>query len=136
MARSERETPVLRREEPEVVVQAPAQAGAEPEPLVIRMPIDVRSASLTVLAVATGLLFLQYAQSVLIPIVLGILISYALAPFVTALARYRVPRPLGAATAVALIIATLATGSYTLRDEVIAIVANVPVAAQRIRQRL
>ena len=136
MARSERETPVLRPEEPEVVVPASARAVEEPKPLVIRMPIDVRSASLTVLGVATGLLVLQYAQSVLIPIVLGILISYALAPFVTALARYRVPRPLGAATAVALIIATLATGVYTLSDEVIAIVGNVPVAAQRIRQRL
>ena len=136
MARSERETPVLRPEEPEVVVPASARAVEEPKPLVIRMPIDVRGASLTVLGVATGLLVLSTPQSVLIPIVLGMLISYALAPFVTALARYRVPRPLGAATSVALIIATLATGVYTLSDEVIAIVGNVPVAAQRIRQRL
>jgi predicted PurR-regulated permease PerM len=136
MARTERETPVFRREEPEVVVPARTDGASEPEPLVIRMPIDVRSVSLTVLAVGTGLLILQYAQSVLIPIVLGILISYALAPFVAALARHRVPRPVGAATAVFLIIATLGIGVYTLRDEVIAIVGNVPVAAQRIRQRL
>src|SRR5262249_51635631 len=49
---------------------------------------------------------------------------------------HRVPRALAAATAVLLIVATLATGVYTLRDEVVDIVANVPVAAQRIRQRL
>jgi predicted PurR-regulated permease PerM len=126
----------LPREEPEVTVPASPEGSNEAEALVIRMPIDVRSASLTVLAVGAGLMILQYAQSVLIPIVLGILISYALSPLVTALARSRVPRAVGAATAVCLVIALLATGAYTLSDEVIAIVGNVPVAAQRIRARL
>jgi len=136
MAHSERETPVFRREEPEVVVPAPTQQGDGPEPLVIRMPIDVRSASLTTLAVGVGLLILQYAQSVLIPIVLGILISYALGPFVASLARHRIPRSVGAAAAVLLILVTLGTAAYTLSDEVIAIVGNIPVAAQRVRQRM
>jgi len=136
MAHSERETPVFRREEPEVVVPAATQEGDGPEPLVIRMPIDVRSASLTTLAVGVGLLILQYAQSVLIPIVLGILISYALGPFVASLARHRIPRSVGAAAAVLLILVTLGTAAYTLSDEVIAIVGNIPVAAQRVRQRI
>jgi len=136
MVRSERETPVFRREEPEVVVPAATQEGDGPEPLVIRMPIDVRSASLTTLAVGVGLLILQYAQSVLIPIVLGILISYALGPFVASLARHRIPRSVGAAAAVLLILVTLGTAAYTLSDEVIAIVGNIPVAAQRVRQRI
>ena len=127
---------MFRKEEPEVVVPAPVGNGAEPEPMVIRMPIDVRSASLTIVAVGTGLLIIQYAQSVLIPIVLGILISYAFTPLVGWLVRHRLPRTLAAGTAVLVIVATLATGVYTLRDEVIDIVANVPVAAQRIRQRL
>src|SRR5262247_3334743 len=118
MARSERRT-VLPNQEPEVVVPARADAAAEPEPLVIRMPIDVRSASLTVLAVGGGLLIIQYAQSVLIPIVLGILISYAFSPLVGWLTRHAVPPPLAAGTAVLLIVATLGTGVYTLRDEVI-----------------
>ena len=123
------------REEPEVL-EAPGAPSGEQSPPVIRTPIDVRSASLTVLAVGAGLLLIRYAQSVLIPIVLGILISYALAPMVGWLARHRVPRPLAAAAAVALIIASLGVGAYTLSDEVIDIVANVPVAAQRVRQRL
>jgi predicted PurR-regulated permease PerM len=86
--------------------------------------------------VVTVLLIIQYAQSVLIPIVLGILISYAFSPLVGWLAHHRVPRPVAAATAVLLIVGTLGIGVYTLRDEVVDIVANVPVAAQRIRQRL
>jgi len=136
MARSERQPPVLRKEQPEVVVPARAGDGTDPEPMVIRMPIDVRSASLTILAVGAGLLIIQYAQSVLIPIVLGILISYAFSPLVGWLTRHRVPRTLAAATAVLLIVGTLGIGVYTLRDEVVDIVANVPAAAQRIRQRL
>ena len=40
---------------------------------------------------------LQYAQAMLIPIVLGVLISYALEPPVAGLTRLRIPRPLAAA---------------------------------------
>ena len=42
----------------------------------------VRSVALTVLAVLAIILVLQYAQAMIIPIVLGVLISYALEPFV------------------------------------------------------
>ncbi len=50
--------------------------------LVIRMPVDVRSVSLSIIAALAGILALQYAQSVLIPIVLGVLLSYAFSPMV------------------------------------------------------
>ncbi len=42
-----------------------------PEALAIRMPVDIRSAALTVLAVLAIVLVLQYAQAMIIPIVLG-----------------------------------------------------------------
>ena len=54
----------------------------KPDPLVIRMPVDVRSLSLSILGGLALLLAMQYAQSVLIPIVLGLLLSYALSPMV------------------------------------------------------
>jgi hypothetical protein len=44
-------------------------------------PVDVRNLALTVVAVLAVVLVLQYAQSVLNPIVIAVLISYALAPF-------------------------------------------------------
>jgi hypothetical protein len=44
-------------------------------------PTDVRSLALTVLAVIASIVILQYAQVVIIPIVLGILISHALEPW-------------------------------------------------------
>ena len=51
-----------------------------------------RSAALTVLAVLAVVLVLQYAQAMVIPIVLGVLVSYALEPAVTGLVRLHLPR--------------------------------------------
>ena len=57
----------------------------EAPPLIIQMPVDVRNLALTVIAVLGVTLVLQMMESVLIPIVLGILISYALSPIVKGL---------------------------------------------------
>ena len=60
-------------------------------------PVSVTLA-LTVLAVLAVVLVLQYAQAVLIPVVIGILISYGLEPFVGgAAARCACRRSIGAA---------------------------------------
>jgi len=115
---------------------ATSDEDSGPDPLVIRMPVDVRGLSLSILAGLAAVIALQYAQSVLIPVVLGILLSYALSPIVTSLARLHVPRALGAAVAVAVLVGSIGLGVYTLSDEAAAIVAKVPEAAQRIRQRV
>ncbi len=98
--------------------------------------LDVRNLALTVVAVLAVVLVLQYAQTVLIPIVIGTLISYGLAPFVGGLQRLRVPRAIGAAVAVTMLVGALGLAVYTLSDQAMAIVADVPQAAQRIRQRV
>jgi predicted PurR-regulated permease PerM len=115
---------------------AKAVEEREPEPFAVRMPVDVRNVALTIIAVVAVLLVLRLAQGVLIPIVLGILISYALGPLVNALARIKVPRAIGAAVAVSILVGSLGTGIYVLSDEALAFVASVPQAAQRIRARL
>jgi predicted PurR-regulated permease PerM len=112
----------------------PGENGAEP--LVIRMPVDVRSLALTVIAVVAVIYLLQYAQALLIPIVLGILLSYALDPIVAALHRVYVPRAIGAGVAVVLLVGTIGLGIYTLSDEAMSIVNTIPEAAQRIRDRI
>jgi len=110
--------------------------GADAEPLIIRMPVDIRSLSLTVVAVVAAIYFLQFAQVVLIPIVLGILISYALDPIVSALHRIRIPRAIGGGVAVTLLVGGLGLGAYTLSDEAMSVVKSVPEAAQRVRDRI
>jgi predicted PurR-regulated permease PerM len=129
---------VLPSKRPVEVVIAPEDPSAEgPEPAQNGKPVvAVRSVAMTVLAVLAVVLVLQYAQSVLIPIVLGILISYGLAPFVNALRRLRIPSALGAAVAVTLLVGGIGLGAYTLSDQAMAIVSDVPQAAQRIRERV
>jgi predicted PurR-regulated permease PerM len=99
-----------------------------------RIPVDIRSAALTVLAGLAIVLALQYAQAMVIPIVLGILISYALEPIVGWLERRRLSRPVGAA----LVLLTLVGGSgwllYGLRTQASAIVEQLPAAAIRLRR--
>jgi predicted PurR-regulated permease PerM len=111
--------------------QAEAAHDAHEQP---QATVDVRSAALTVLAVLATILVLQYAQSMIIPIVLGVLISYALEPIVAQLARWRVPRALGAAVVLMALTASIGWLLYGLRSEARAIVDQLPQAARRLRQ--
>ena len=109
--------------------------SSRPEALAIRMPVDIRSAALTVLAVLAIVLVLQYAQAMIIPIVLGG--AHQL--------RARTGRRLaGAATrsrarwrAAVVLLSLVAAGGwllYGLRSQATAIVEQLPQAARRLRQ--
>ena len=120
------------------VFVAPAEpngSAMEPAPE-IKPIIVVRNLAMTVLGCLAVILVLQYAMSVLVPIVLGVLISYGLAPFVGGLQRMRIPRAVGAAVAVTLLVGGIGLGIYTLTDQAMAIVSDIPPAAQRIRERV
>ena len=121
----------------DIVVQAPTEGGAtESDPLVIRMPVDIRNLALSVIAVILAVLFLQYAQAVLIPVVLATLTFYALDPVVDWLQKFRLPRALGAA----LVLLTLVTGTgyglWSLRDDAAAVIEELPRAAAQLRSTL
>ncbi len=104
----------------------------EAPPLIIQMPVDVRNLALTVIAVLGVTLVLQMMESVLIPIVLGILISYALSPIVKGLTRIYIPRVLSAFLAVSLLVGALGAGVWAFSDDAMAVVRDVPTTAQRI----
>ena len=108
----------------------------EGEPLTIKMPVDIRSVALTTLTVLTVILVLQYARPFLIPVVLGVLISYTLGPAVTSMARHHVPRPLGAFLVILALCGSLGFGVYTLTDEAVDIIDDMPVAAQKLRDQM
>ena len=96
--------------------------------------LGVRSVALTVLAVAATMYLLHWAQEAFIPIVLSILISYALEPIVVLLTRARVPRIVAAGLVVTMTAGVLGYGVYSLSNDAAAIVAQVPEAAQRLRR--
>jgi predicted PurR-regulated permease PerM len=79
---------------------------------------------------------LQFAEPVLVPVVLAILVSYILEPAVARLQKLRIPRPIGAALVLMLGTAILAGGVYLLTDDVLAILDDLPAATQKLRQNL
>ena len=117
-----------------------ADAEARPhdaeKQIVTDMPVDLRTLALATLAAIAVVLLLRYARQLLIPIVVAILVSYVLGPIVTSLARWKIPRFIGAAVVLALLCGGLGVGVYTLSDEVIAIVEAVPDAAKRLSERV
>lgn len=111
----------------------PPFPATEPERTAVRIPADIRSAALTVLAVLGVILVLQYAQAVIIPIVLGVLISYALDPIVSLLTRLRLPRPLASAIVLLALVATVGGVAYGVRSQVSSVIEQLPQAARRVR---
>ena len=67
----------------------------EPQRLYLHMPIDVRSVSLAVIALMLSIVMLHWASAVFIPLLLGVMLSYALSPAVERMQRWHVPRALG-----------------------------------------
>jgi predicted PurR-regulated permease PerM len=112
-------------------------SSSEPETTMesVGSDVDAIRVALLVLAALATILMLQYAQPVLIPVVVAILISYVLEPGVASMARHGIPRIFGAFLAIALLCGGIGFAVYTLTDEALAIVEDVPAAARRLGQR-
>jgi predicted PurR-regulated permease PerM len=129
--------PVPEGIEPSAAPLAPTPgAPGEAAPVVIDTDVGITSMTLTVLTALVIVFMLQYMQSVLIPVVIGILLAYGLDPFVSALARVRIPRSIGAGIVLLAGAGVLAVGIYALSGQALQIVSQVPQAAQRIQQRV
>jgi predicted PurR-regulated permease PerM len=124
-------TPPEPTEPPPPAVLEPPHEGAGP---LVPVPVDMRSAALTVLTVMASVLILQYAEPVFIPLVLGLLVSYALDPAVTRLERVRIARPIGAALVLLVTVGGGAVLLYQLRFQVQEIIQQLPDGARRFRQ--
>jgi predicted PurR-regulated permease PerM len=99
-------------------------------------PVDVtvRSVALTVIAFAAATAILHVARAVFIPIVLSLLISYALEPVVASFTRLHFHRIVASALVVTLVITLVGYTGYALADDAAAIVAELPEAAQKLRR--
>jgi hypothetical protein len=115
--------------------ERPAAGNGDESDVSIDVPLNVRNVALSVLAVLAGVLMLQYAQAVLIPIVLAVLISYAMGPAVAALER-QIPRAIAAALVLLALMGVGGVATYELTDQVLQIAEQVPDAAARVRARM
>ncbi len=99
-------------------------------------PIDVRNASLAVIAVIAAVFALRWASSVFIPLMLGLTISYALNPVVNALERWRVPRGLGATLVMLVIVTVSAWTIVRFSDDASALIDSLPTAVESVKKSL
>lgn len=95
-----------------------------------------RPISFAVLSVLAVIALLHWAASVFIPLVVSVLLSYALSPLVDWLRRLGVPRALGSAIVVVSIVSGLAGLAYTLHDDAVAWLDRLPAAAQKFQKSL
>lgn len=101
-----------------------------------RTPVDAHSVALTVLAVLAGLFVLHWAKAVFIPLVIGLMINYALSPVVTWMEKWRIPRAVGAAILLMGIVGGIGSVAYSLSDEASSMISTLPEAAKKFRQTL
>ena len=107
-------------------------SGTGPDPH-LDSQVNVRSVALTVIAVCAAMYTLNWAQEVFIPIVLSVLISYALEPVVVFLMRLRLPRALAAAVVVAALTSSFGYAGYAMADDAAAVISELPAAATKLR---
>ncbi len=118
-------------------LKAPLRASVQPAaqvPFVLRAHIT-RSA-LVVIAVAVTIALLRWSQPFFVPLLLGIFTGYAFRPWVSALARLRIPRALGAALTMCCVAALVTAALYSLREGAIELTEQLPDAARKIRSIL
>jgi len=104
-----------------------------PAPSVLRMPVDVYSFSLALLTVLAVIFVLHWARAIFIPLMLGVMISYAFSPPVNLLQKWRIPRAVGAAVLLLGIVGGTGALGYSLVDDATNLIETLPDAAQKIR---
>lgn len=98
--------------------------------------IDIRSVALTLLAVLAAVFALHWAAAVFIPVLIGVMFSYALDPIVDRLHRWRIPRWLSAAVLLLGLLAGASTIVWSLADDANALLESLPQAAVKLRQTI
>lgn len=99
-------------------------------------PIGVRNGWIVVLTVLVALYMLHWASPILIPIVLGVMTSYAISPLVNALEKWHIHRAVGAAVLLIGIVAGVGSLVYSLGDETAGIIEKLPDSVQKMRKAL
>ena len=101
-----------------------------------RLPVEARGLAIGILASLATVFALSWAQTFLVPLLLGVVISYTLTPLVAWLEAARIPRSVGTAIVMASVIGAVGLGAYSLRGQAQTIIDQVPEAATRFADAL
>ena len=100
-----------------------------PPPDAVAIEVEERGLALRIIATVALIYALDWAQSLVISLLLGILLAYTLNPLVEWLRKIRVPRALGATLVMAMVSWGIVSGAYSLRGQVESIITQLPEAA-------
>jgi predicted PurR-regulated permease PerM len=101
-----------------------------------RPAVDARGLALAILAVLAFIFALSWARAFVIPLLLGVVISYTLSPLVSWLEAIRVPRMVATFIVMTGMLGALAFGVYSLRGQMQTIVEQLPEAAAKLSMGL
>lgn len=120
----------------EAAVPSPAVEveATGPAPVRRRSPMTIGVGILTVIAVIAAL---YLARAFFVPLLIGILASYALRPFVSWLKKAcHIPRPMGAALVLGVLVGGLSWAAFSLEDDAASMIEKLPEAARKVRQHV
>jgi len=115
---------------------APEVAAEEAVARVDRRRNTGMSLALAILAAIALVAALYLARAFFVPLLIGILASYALRPVVDWLEAHYLPRPAGAALALVAVVGSLSWVGYFLSDDAAAMIEKLPEAARKVRQTM
>jgi predicted PurR-regulated permease PerM len=125
---------------PSPAIEEMAQAPSRPYPAVAqtgtaavaRPQVDVRGILLLILTILAVLFAMRSAKEFVIPLVVSIILAYALDPVVSYLQKYKVPRIAGAALVMLALVVALVSCVGALRGQAESIVNQLPEIALKI----
>jgi len=114
----------------EALAAHPAATPDVPPPEARYSAVDVATIGIAIVAAIAAA---RFAESFIVPVAAGILISYTLRPLVSGLERVHVPRIVGAALVIATLFSLLSVTAWGLRADFNAAIAGLPNAARKLR---
>lgn len=126
-------------EQPERSEPAAAPLAADPEDpshALLHVPMNVRSMTLVLLTVLAILATLKWASAFFIPLMLGLMFSYALSPIVDTLERWRIPRAISAAVLILGMLGGAGASVYSFSDDANQLLESLPAAAKKLRDSI
>ena len=96
------------------------------------MTLNLARTAYTLLIVGIVILLLQFMQPVLIPLVLAALLFYALDPSVDWFERHHLPRAIGAALMMLIVLSACGALAYSLQNQAMTVVDELPEGARKL----
>lgn len=100
------------------------------------MPRRAQTIALIIVALSAAVFLLQFTAPVVIPLVVSLLLSYALDPVVRRLVRWRIPRGAAALLVMLAFVGGIGAGGWALWPQMEQVVADIPQGVAELRREL